>query len=130
MDLDTLRAQARAARQITHPLGDVTYTLLLPTRHEVLLAARRVGAAQVGGDSAALLVLQRGILEGAIIGWVGLRVGDILPGHSEAAAPLAFEPGMVPLLLDARPDDADALGQVLTDAMAARSGAVEADAKN
>lgn len=130
MDLETLRAEARAARQFTHRIGEVDYTLLIPTRHEVLVAARRANLAQVGGDAAALLVLMRGVLEAAIVGWMGLRVRDVLPGHAEGNDPLAFNAGAVPLLLDARPDDADELARVMNEAMAARSAAIEADAKN
>jgi len=133
MDLYTLQQRALAARELVHTVGGITYTLRVPTRHEVLLAAQRSGAMQAGGDRAALLVTQRAVLEAAVIGWTGARVCHVLPpdqAAGEADAPLPWEAGAVPLLLDARPDDAQALADVINQRMAARAAAVEADAKN
>jgi hypothetical protein len=133
MDLQALQQRALAARELTHTIGDIAYRLRVPTRHEVLLAAQRSGAMQAGGDRAALLVTQRAVVESAVVGWSGARVRHVLPpehAEGEADAPLAWEAGAVPLLLDARPDDAQALADVINQRMAARAAAVEADAKN
>lgn len=133
MDLQTLQQRALAARELSHAVGEITYRLRVPTRHEVLLAAQRSGAMQAGGDRAALLVTQRAVLEAAIIGWTGARVRHVLPADQadgEADAPLPWEPGAVPLLLDAQPEAAQALADVINARMAQRAAAVEADAKN
>ena len=129
MDLQTLQARAQAAREITHSLGGIDYRLRTPTQHEVLLAAHRTGV--VGQPAgAAYLVLMRAVLEAAIVGWQGLRVGHVLPNDADAATPLAWEAAAVPTVLDARPGDAKALADVLSDRMAQRAAAIEADAKN
>lgn len=133
MDLQALQQRALAARELSHTIGEVTYRLRVPTRHEVLLAAQRSGAMQVAGDRAALLVTQRAVLEQAVIGWTGARVRHVLPlehADGEADAPLAWEAGAVPLLLDAQPDHAQQLADLINQRMAQRAAAVEADAKN
>ena len=133
MDLQTLQQRALAARELSHTIGGITYRLRVPTRHEVLLAAQRSGAMQVAGDRAALLVTQRAVLESAVIGWQGARVRHVLPAdqaQGEADAPLAWEPGAVPLLLDAQPEAAQELADLINQRMAQRTAAVEADAKN
>lgn len=132
MDLHTLQQRALAARELTHTIGAITYRLRVPTRHEVLLAAQRSGAMQVAGDRAALLVTQRAVLESAVIGWQGARVCHVLPAdqaQGEADAPLAWEAGAVPLLLDAQPEAAQELADLINQRMAQRTAAVEADAK-
>lgn len=133
MDLQTLQARALAAREVTHTVGEITYRLRVPTRHDVLLAAQRTGAMQAAGGRAAMLVMQRALLDAAVVGWAGVRVHHVLPPDqcgAEAGTPLAWEPGAVPLLLDARPDDAQALADLMSARMAERTAAVEADAKN
>ena len=129
MDLQTLQARAQAAREFTHSVGEITYTLRTPTQHEALLAAHRTGV--VGQPAgAAYMVLMRAVLEAAIVGWQGLRVGHLLPSDAEAAAPLAYDPGAVPVLLDARPADATALADALSERTLQRAAALDADAKN
>lgn len=133
MDLQTLQQRALAARELSHTISDITYRLRVPTRHEVLLAAQRSGAMQAGGDRAALLVTQRAVLEAAVIGWDGARVRHVLPAdqaQGEADTPLPWEAGAVPLLLDAQPEAAQALADLINQRMAQRAAAVEADAKN
>lgn len=130
MDLATLQARARAARTVSHSIGEITYTLLVPEQHDILVAAQRTGALKADGDAAGMLLLNRAVLLDAVIGWTGVRVGHILPDDPEAAAPLAWEPGAVPLLLGARPADAAALTEVLNDRTAARKAAIEADSGN
>lgn len=129
MDLQDLQQRALAARETSHTLGEITYRLRLPTSHEVLLAAHKAGV--VGqAVGAAYLVLMRSVLEGAIVGWQGVRVGDVAPGGDDAAAPLPWAAGAVPLVLDARPADERALADLLSQRMAERAAALEADAKN
>lgn len=129
MDLEALRAASLAAREFTHDVGDCSYRLRVPTRHDVLLTSCRLQAPLAGADAAAVMLLQRGLLEAAIVGWQGVRVRHLLPGHAEGDAPLPWEAGAVPELLDARPDHEQALSDALSAAMAARRAAIEADAK-
>lgn len=129
MDLQQLQARALAAREFDCPVGGVTYRLRVPTQHEALLAAHRTGV--VGqAQGAAYLLLMRAVLEAAVCGWQGLRVGHVLPGGDDAAAPLPWSAGAVPLVLDARPHDAQALADAMGAKMVERSAALEADAKN
>lgn len=129
MDLQTLQAKALAAREIAHTLGDITYRLRLPTPHEVLLAAHRTGV--VGQPAgAAYMVLMRAVLEAAVIGWQGLRVAHVLPDEADGQGPLAWAAGAVAVVLDARPADAKALADFMSDSMAQRAAAFEAAAKN
>lgn len=133
MDLQALQQRALAARELAHTIGEITFRLRLPTRHEVLLAAQRAGALSAGGDRAGMLVTQRAVLESAVIGWTGARVRHVLPpehAQGDGETPLAWEPGAVPLLLDARPDDAQALADLINRRMEERAAAIEADAKN
>lgn len=133
MDLKDLQQRALAARELAHTIGAITYRLRVPTQHEVLLAAQRCGATQAKADGASLLIMQRAVLEQAVIGWDGVRVRHVLPldqAGGEADSPLPWEPGAVPLLLDARPADAQALADLVTLRMAERAAAVEADSKN
>lgn len=129
MDLQELQRRAQAARETPHTIGAITYQLRLPTSHEVLLAAHKAGV--VGqAVGAAYLLLMRAVLEGAVVGWQGVRVGDVAPGGDDAATPLAWSAGAVPLVFDARPADEQALRDVLSHRMAERATALEADAKN
>lgn len=133
MDLQTLAQRAQLARELDHTVGDITYRLRLPTRHDVLLAAQRCGALQDGGDRAAMLLLQRSVLVGAVVGWSGARVGHVLPPEHAGAdgeTPLAWAPGAVPLLLDAQPEAAQELADLISARVQRRQQAVEADAKN
>jgi len=129
MDLAELKAQAEAARTVQLSAGGHTFSVRLPTAHESLLSARRVGL-NGNADRAGLLLLQHDLLQQAITGWQGPRVGDVLPGHAEAASPLIWAPGVPALLLDAAPHWAETLADQFTAAIASRRAALEADAKN
>lgn len=123
-----LEAAALKAREFTHTIGERCYTLRVPTRREVreCVHTRGLGGAQV---SAMLLPLLRHyLLQLQLVGWTGVRESDVLPGGS--AAPLPWSPRAVALLLDALPDEAEALGQLLMDRADQRTGAVEAEEKN
>jgi hypothetical protein len=65
----------------------------------------------------------------AVVGWEGVRLCDVLPDAS-AAEPLEWSPDAVALYLDARPDDADAMGAELLSRVGQRNAQIEADAKN
>jgi hypothetical protein len=129
MDLQTLQQRALAAREIGHSVGGIDYRLRVPTKHEVQVAAYRAGVANKS-DAAAYVVLMRSVLQAAIIGWQGARVGHVVSGGDDAATPLPWSVDAVPLLLDARPAHAEALTDALNAGIAQREAALEADAKN
>jgi hypothetical protein len=130
MDLETLKRKARDAREFKHSVGGATFQIRTPTRHDVTLAMSKAGAQVNGNDQARVLLLQRSLLESAIVGWTEVRVGHVLPEDAEAGAPLAWEPGVAAELLDARPDWEESLAAALSTAMASRREALEADEKN
>lgn len=117
MDLEQLRRAALASREFFAPavpgFDGVTATLRVPTRFEVQIALKRCGG---DDDAARLITLERMVLSAAIVGWTGARITDILPDHPNDD-PLVFEPGAVPLLLDAQPDLAQAWGLALFERM-------------
>ncbi len=129
MDLADIQRQALAARELPAPAqaaGRVTATLRVPTRHEVQLVLRRCRAHD---DSAATLVVERALLEQALVAWAGVQVRDVLPGHPNDDA-MPHEPGAVSLLLDAQPDWAQAWGSALFARMSQASQIQEAAEKN
>lgn len=138
MELDDIRRHALAAREFQRVIEHATFTLRLSTRFEVTVAARRSGArlAGVGGepeqaDPAHLLILERLLLEQAVVRWSGLRLRDVLPEHDTSADDdLPHSAAAVPLLLDAQPDWARELGIALFDRMAQRREAQDTAAKN
>lgn len=103
--IDDLRRAAQAVREFTLPLGPEedgrTITLRTPTPYEVRLAALRTGATEKP-DPAALVVLERSLLQLGVIGWAGLRQSDIVPGGT--ADLLEFDAQITDLLLDAQPE--------------------------
>ena len=128
MDLEKLRRESREAREFTHTVGECEFRLRIPVRHDWTLALSRVDAE--ASERARLVMSQRAILESAVVGWIGVRVGTVVPDSDEATTPLAWEPGAVGVLLDARPDLEDALSDALNEATKKRRAAVEADEKN
>lgn len=131
MELDDIRRQALAAREfpvvIEHATRVITCTLRIPTRHETRVALQRAGPAD---DAARLLVAERLLLEGALVAWSGVRVCDVLAEHDPADLQMPFDRGAVPLLLDAQPAWASALGLQLVDRMAQRNAAQDTATKN
>lgn len=126
MDWAAIQAQQRAAREIEAPAGGHSFTLRVPTRHEVNVAVARLLVANGDGSVA---LLQRKLLELAIVGWNGPRMRDLLPA-SDDATPLPCEPAAVPLLLDEQPELEDELGAALNRAFAARRERAEDIAGN
>lgn len=131
MELDDIRRQALAAREfpvaIEHASRRISFTLRIPTRHETRIALQRAGPQD---DAARLLVAERLLLEGAVVAWIGVRIGDVLPEHEPGSDELAFERSAVGLLLDAQPAWASELGLQLVDRMAQRNTAQDTAAKN
>jgi len=123
-----LQAQALAAREFTHGIGERSYTLRVPTRLEVRECVHARGLASGTPGAMMLPLLRHYLLLQAVVGWSGVRERDVAPGLG--SAPLPWSPAAVPLLLDGLPDDADELGRVLLQRADQRDEGIEADAKN
>lgn len=131
LDIHDLRRKVLAARQFTHEVGGITFTLRMPTEHQVQVESLRSG---VGGSShenlaAAMTVLRRRLLELALVDWSGAKVSHLVPGH-EPDEPLEFDPDAVPMLLDAQPAVANELDNELVQRLADRNKPLEEAEKN
>lgn len=103
MDLDYIRRHAEAARLFQCSVGGCSFQLRLPTKLQTSVAyAEARAASPAGGMGAATVRFQRLVLLQALVGWSGVLVRHVLPGH-EGAEPFAFEPGAAEVLLDAQP---------------------------
>jgi hypothetical protein len=133
MDLADIKRVAIAAREFTHVFEKdatkVTFTLRLPTPFEAECVAVGGGVGMRGARDS-FVRAQRGITELAIVGWTGMYVRDLLPGHKHGDDELPFEPAAVSLVLDERRDIAEALWDPLVEKLEARNKAREATAKN
>lgn len=128
MDLAELKARALRAREFTHAVGECTFTLRTPTRLELRQVMHERGLDPAGASPLLPALLQRYLLERFLVGWMGPRESHIVA--DAGTAPLAWEPGAVPLLLDAQPAWADELGTVLLASVQRRAEQIEADAGN
>ena len=128
--LAELKARALKAREFTHTIGECEFTLRTPTRTEVREVTRARGLMHFDTDALALPLLRYYLLLGALVGWSGVRVLHVLREEPAARDPLPWSPDAVPLLLDAQPNWADALGGVLLEQLHQRAGSVDEDAKN
>lgn len=133
VEIADLRRAFEAAREFTLYVGPTdddakrSVTLRTPTDHQVRIAGLRAGVAGQA-DPAALALLERALLELAVIGWSGMRQSDAVPTAS--ADPMDFAPELVGLLLDARPDWFREATSELFQRLAARSTARADAAKN
>ena len=128
-DWAAIAAQAKAAREVQCSAGGHTFTLRVPTRHECVRIAHK------SDSQGNLALLQRALLEEAIVGWLGPRLRDLFPGtedssNPEADAPLEWAAQGVPLLLDAQPGWEDTLNEALVDALNDRHARAKAAAGN
>lgn len=129
MDLADIKAQARKAREFTHPIGDKAFTILTPTKTELRACVfEHKLFADGAGQALAGQLLMHHLLRSALIGWTGVRESDVLPGAG--SAPLPWSADAADAYLDANPDDADALGAAMLAKTRLRNDAIEEDAKN
>lgn len=126
MDLAEIQRRAQAARESTLDVDGATFTLRIPTAYETRLACHQVGD---GGRAEQLLRVERVLLLGALVGWVGVPLSWVLPDADPHEA-YVFSPDAVELLLDARPALAVALGDQLSARMQARAEQQGTAAKN
>lgn len=129
IDADEIRARALKSREVTVDVEGRSFMLRVPTMYEVILAqrsAQRLSASL--GESAIELVLQRLLTESSVIGWDGVKLGDVL--EAEGDEPLPFAANLIDLLLDAQPRWGAELGAELYERIVTRSAAAAEDAKN
>jgi hypothetical protein len=129
MDFNTLRASVLASRRFTatvEALPGAEFTLQAPTRHEAKLHALEYFTAGAVPGVAGLKA-QRAMLQAALVGWAGVGVSAI---GVQDDAPLAFTPDAAELLIDERPDVADALMTQVVQRVVERDTRFEVASKN
>lgn len=126
--IERLEAAALKAREFEHTIGERTYTVRMPTRTEVRECLHEHGLLKGGGSPTAPLLFDTYLLRRAVVGWMGVRESDAVPGGDRA--PLPWSERAVALVLEARTADADALSAALNARIAARDAAIAEDAKN
>lgn len=130
MDIVDLQRRAAAAREFEHAIGERRFRLRIPTSHEVQVEVLRAGGGNPAAEQVALAIMQRAIIERAIVGWSGVTTADILPEESAAVETVEHAPVLVALLLDAQPAIAAELTDVLVKRAAERNARIEAARKN
>lgn len=125
-DINDLRRKAQAAREFIAQFDELSFTLRLPTQHELKVEALRSTAS--GMDPAQSTVLVRALLEKAVIGWSGVTCEHLAPHGGPELAELV--PGAVALLLDSQPEVAAGLMDAFVDHMNERATRKDEAAKN
>jgi hypothetical protein len=127
-DVEALQRQDLAAREFPVPVGARTYTVRMPTEREFALALKRCRRDQ---PRAALLEeYARELLLIAVVGWEGLKAGDLVKGLPKPDEPVSFSRAAVGFVLDKLPEDALAIGEAFNKRMEEREQAIEAAEKN
>lgn len=101
MDLADIKRKAAAARQFTLTVDGRSFTLQLPTQHEIEVEAVRARLHDGDTDPAQLTVIRRRLLERGVVAWAGVTCEHLAPGGGTDAADVS--PDAVALLLDAEP---------------------------
>jgi hypothetical protein len=125
MDNEEIRRRSLAARECEHTVYGKTFRLLLPTPTDVQIEMLRAG-----DDRAAPLVMQRAVLERAVIGWSGVMVKDLVSGDDVENETAEFASMLVPLLFANRPDIYEELAAFLVGRASERNAKLEAARKN
>jgi hypothetical protein len=132
IDLAQLKARAEAARRFDHAVGPASFSLVVPTRQELTVYAAQARAevpGLAGADVASLMALAaHPMLCKAVRGWSGLLERHLLADGSEE--PVPFDPGVMPLVIDAQPEWAAELVQEIYRRIGERKARIEAAAKN
>ena len=129
-DILALKARSLRAREFSETIEGRSFTLRVPTRHETLVAARSLGG-RLSEDLAGLMLLQRALLEGAVVAWSAVTVADLLDVQEpEASQAVPHSREAVLLLLDFKTEWAKTLGNALSDRLQARNAAIETEQKN
>ena len=128
MDLDYIARHAQAAREFTHAIGPVTFTLRVPTKLESSIAYTQAHTA-AGRDGSAGVRFERALVVTVITGWSGVLVRHVLTAHA-GDDPLAFEPRAAAVLFDSQPEWEAGLLQALMTRVAERQAIEDTAAKN
>lgn len=128
MDLADIRRKAEAARQFVVQVDGRSYTLRLPTQHEVEVEAVRSRIHDGDTDPAQLTVIRRRLLERGVVAWAGVTCEHLAPGGGTDAADVS--PEAVALLLDADPALAAHLDSEFVGRLAERNAKRAEAAKN
>ena len=131
LDIHDLRRKVLAAREFSLVIDGVSFTLRVPSEHQVQVASLRsgLGSGERHEQGAALLLLRRRLLEEALIGWAGAKVSHLVPGYEPDEA-LDFDPDAVPLLLDVQGGWAQQLDEALVMRLAERHKPQDTAEKN
>jgi hypothetical protein len=124
--LADLKARLERAREFRVDHQGRTYLLRLPDPFRERWVA--VGIAGEPSDDRAFEQFVRDLVVSALVGWEGVTYSDLIGDKDDSL--LAFEPGLVPLLIDRRLDILDALREALMRERQARRERLEADAGN
>lgn len=128
MDIEKLMQQDRAAREFKVECGPRSYTLRLPTDDEQALAYRRCRQEQ---PRAALhQEFARELLLIAIVGWSGVKAGDLVKDLPKPDEPVNYSKAAVGFVLDKLREDAAKIGEQFDERLVASIAAAEAAEKN
>ena len=128
MDLADIKRKAEAARQFVVQVEGRSFTLRLPTQHEIEVEAVRARLHDGGADPAQLTVMKRTLLERGVVQWSGVTCEQLAPGAGADDAELSRE--AVCLLLDAEPELAATLDAEFVARLAERNAKRAEAAKN
>jgi len=117
---------AKAARTYAQEIEGRSFTLQMPSQHDMRVNYLRAGAD--ADDPALVYLVLRESLEKSLVGWSGITVDDLLKNGDKSSADFNVE--LVPVLLDAQDDWREALDKELTKRLAERNGSIEAAQKN
>ena len=128
MDLHDIKRKAQAAREFVVPVGACSYTLRLPTQHEIEVEAMRARLYDGEADPAQLVVIRRRLLERAVVAWSGVTCEALAYGGGTEPADVSVEAAS--LLLDADPKLAEELDAHFVGKLAERNAKRAEAAKN
>jgi len=128
MDLADIRRKALAAREFIVVEDASSYTLRLPTSHDIEVEAIRSRLHDGDIDPAQLTVIRRRLLERALVAWSGVPCERLATGAGSEPADVSVE--AVAFLLDAEPDLAQRLDAQFVERLAARRQTQGTAAKN
>lgn len=116
MDNAAIKAAVEASRRVTETVGGRTFTLRLPTQHEVEMAYLR--ARGDGNHEAATSACMRFLLERSIVGWTEVVTTDLVP--DVPPEPVPWSADLVPIFLDVQSEIADELKEKFSARLNAR----------
>jgi len=104
MDVKELKERIDAARRVEATVNGATFTMIMPTDHQLRVIMQRANDAN--GQRVDALIWHR-LLGQALVGWSGVKVADLFVVENDE--PLAFSAEARDLLLEHRLDIVDSL---------------------